>query len=124
MITVFTAKKIITMNESWPEATAIAVRDGHILEVSSVDVMGPWLEQDEHEINTDFESKVIMPGLIDPHLHPIMAAVLLPMQFITGLEWKFPWETVKATTDSESYIEALRLGHESTPEGTPFFAAR
>ncbi|MFP6806480.1 MAG: amidohydrolase family protein [Pseudomonadales bacterium] len=121
MITVFTAKKIITMNESWPEATAIAVRDGQIIEVSSIDVMGPWLEQDEYEINADFENKVIMPGLIDPHLHPIMAAVLLPMQFITGLEWKFPWEIVKATTNSDSYLEALRHGHETTPEETPFF---
>ena len=109
------------MNESWPEATAVAVRDGRILEVGSIESMQPWLEFDDHEINSDFADKVIMPGLIDPHLHPIMAAVLLPMQFITGLEWKLPWETVEATTNPQDYLSQLRAGHKRTPEGEPFF---
>ncbi len=121
MITVFIARKIITMNDSLPEATAIAVRDGEILEVGSVDSMGPWFDHDEHEINREFEDKIIMPGLIDPHLHPMMAAVLLPMKFITGLEWKLPWETVTATTNPQAYVEALRRGHAGTPESEPFF---
>jgi len=63
-----------------------------------------------------------MPGLIDPHLHPIMAAVLLPMQFITAMEWKFPWATIEATTTPSAYIEQLRAGHEQTPEGEDFFS--
>lgn len=121
MITVFVAKKIITMNESWPEATAIAVRDGKILEVGSIESMDTWFEQDDHEINDDYRDKIIMPGLIDPHLHPIMAAVLLPMQFITALEWKFPWETVRATPNPHAYLEQLRIGHAQTPGGEPFF---
>jgi len=121
VITVFTARKIITMNDSWPEATAIAVRDGRILEVGSLENMQPWFEHDDHEINVQFSDKVIMPGLIDPHLHPIMAAVLLPMQFITGLEWKLPWETVKATTNQQDYLTQLRHGHERTPGDEPFF---
>lgn len=91
MITVFVAKKIITMTEAQPEATAVAVRNGIILEVGSLDSLKPWLEHDEYEIVEDYTEQVLMPGLIDPHLHPIMAAVLLPMQFITALEWKFPW---------------------------------
>ncbi|MBP18587.1 MAG: amidohydrolase family protein [Pseudomonadales bacterium] len=121
MITVFTAKKIITMNPSWPEATAIAVRDGRILEVGTLDSLQLWLDSDEHEFNHEYAEKIIMPGLIDPHLHPMMAAVLLPMQFITGLEWKFPWETVKATTTPQDYEVELRRGHENTAEGKPFF---
>ena len=121
MITIFTAKKIITMNESWPEATAIAVRDGEILEVGALENMEPWLQYDESVINTTFADKVIMPGLIDPHLHPIMAAVLLPMQFITGLEWRLPWETVNATVTPEGYRDQLRAGHNNSAADTPFF---
>jgi predicted amidohydrolase YtcJ len=121
MITVFTAKKIITMTEAQPEATAVAVRDGVILEVGNLDTLKPWLEHDEHQINTDYSEHILMPGLIDPHLHPIMAAVLLPMQFITALEWKFPWETVPGTATPEQYLNKLRECHENTPEGEPFF---
>ena len=90
MITVFVAKKIITMTEAQPEATAVAVRDGIILEVGSLDSLKPWLEHDEYEIVEDYTEQVLMPGLIDPHLHPIMAAVLLPMKFITALSGSFP----------------------------------
>ena len=121
MITVFVAKKIITMTEAQPEATAVAVRDGIILEVGSLDSLKPWLEHDEYEIVEDYTEQVLMPGLIDPHLHPIMAAVLLPMQFITALEWKFPWEIVPATTTREAYLSKLKTGHEQTPKGEPFF---
>lgn len=120
MIEVFTARKIITMNESWPEATAIAVRDGMILEVGSPETMRPWLDSGDHVTRDDFQDKVIMPGFIDPHLHPIMAAVLLPMQFITALEWHFPWEQVPATTTPQDYETKLR-DHASSGGDEPFF---
>lgn len=120
MIEVFTARKVITMNPSWPTASAIAVRDGRILEVGTLESIKPWLEHDEFEINDSFTDQVIMPGLIDPHLHPLMAAVLLPMQFITALEWRFPWETVPATETPGAY--RARLATYAAKGGdAPFF---
>lgn len=121
MITVYTAKKIITMNESWPEASVIAVRDGRILEVGTMESIQTWLREDDHVVDNQFAGSVLMPGLIDPHLHPMMAAVLLPMQFITALPWHFPWESVPATTSHEAYLDALRAGHRDTEAGKPFF---
>ncbi|MGB0820500.1 MAG: amidohydrolase, partial [Parvibaculales bacterium] len=96
-ITVFTAKAIHTMEPSYPHGTAIAVRDGQILEVGTPESLQPWLDRHAHKIDTQFEDKVLLPGFIDPHLHPSMAAVILPMQFITALEWDLPWEKVPAT---------------------------
>jgi predicted amidohydrolase YtcJ len=122
MIEVFTAKKIITMNDAWPSSTAVAVRDGIILEVGTVESLQPWLSQHQHQINDTFKDQIIMPGLIDPHLHPVMAAVLLPMQFITALEWQFPWETVPATTTPEDYKQKLRQHHAALPQGKAFFS--
>ena len=97
MIDVFIAKKIITMNPSWPIATAVAVRDGSILEVGTLESLQPWLKDTPYRIRDEFTDAVIMPGLIDPHLHPVMAAVLLPMQFITALPWDLPWGATAAT---------------------------
>ena len=121
MIDIFLARRIITMNPSWPEGTAVAVRDGAILEVGELESFGPWLARDDHRIIDDFADQVIMPGLIDPHLHPLMAAVLLPMQFITALEWKFPWETVPETRGEVSYQQALKEAHAARPDGEVFF---
>src|SRR6056300_249793 len=119
-IHVYTAKAIHTMEPSHAFGTAIAVRDGEILEVGTLDSLAPWLERHQHQIDRQFEDKVIMPGFIDPHLHPSMAAVILPMQFITALEWKLPWQNVPATTSHEDYLARLK---DLTSDGddAPFF---
>ena len=76
-ITVFTARRVRTMEASMPTAEAVAVRDGRIVEVGTLENMAPWLDGYDHEIDDTFSDHVIMPGFIDPHLHPSMAAVLL-----------------------------------------------
>ncbi len=95
-ITVFTAARIVTMNPPLPTATAVAVRDGLIVEVGSLETMAPWLDAHACRIDERFADLVLMPGFIDPHLHPSMAAVLLPMHFITAMEWRLPWQTFAA----------------------------
>jgi len=100
---VFVAKTIITMNRSMPEATAVAVRDGKIVEVGTLESLRPWLSRCEHTIDRTFENNILVPGLIDPHLHPAMAAVILPMKFVTAMEWRFPWGTINPTLDSKGF---------------------
>ena len=117
---VYTAHKIHTMEPSQPVGQAIAVRDATILEVGTLESLSPWLERFPHKIDTTFEDKIILPGFIDPHLHPSMASVILPMQFITALEWKLPWGTSPAVGSRESYLEAL-ASHAGEAIDAPFF---
>lgn len=119
-ITVYTARKIHTMEPSQPDGTAIAVRDGTILEVGSLESLKPWLDRYSHHVDTSFADKIILPGFIDPHLHPSMASVILPMQFITALEWKLPWGTSPAIGSRAAYLESL-ASFASTPDDRPFF---
>ncbi len=114
----FPARRVITMNPSNPIASAVAVRDGHIVEVGSRASMQPWLERHPHRIDDRFSEHVILPGLIDPHLHPSMAAVLLPMDFITGLEWRLPWETVKPVKGREAFLGRLGELHRLKPDAS------
>ena len=86
MIEIFKAKSVITVNPSMPRAEAVAVRDGLILEAGTLETLQPWLVNNEYSINEQFKDSIIVPGLIDPHLHPSMAAVLLPTFFITAME--------------------------------------
>ena len=108
MITVYTAKSIITMNASMPRAEAVAVRDGKILETGTLESLKPWLNKHDYEIDEQFNNSFIVPGLIDPHLHPSMAAVLLPTFFITAMEWRMPWGTTPATRTPAEYDERLK----------------
>ncbi len=110
-IEVFTARRVLTMNPSWPEGTAVAVRDGRILEVGTLQTLQPWLERDDFRVNEQFANQVLLPGFIDPHLHPVMAAVLLPMTFIAPTAWRFPWGTAEAATTPDQYRRRLLAAH-------------
>lgn len=107
-ITVFTARRVRTMNPSNPVATAVAVRDGRIVEVGDRETMRPWLDAHPHDIDERFADKVIMPGFIDPHLHPSMAAMLLPCHFITAMEWRLPNRICPPIKGKDAYMARLR----------------
>ena len=107
-VTVYTAQKIITMDPALPEATAVAVRDGSILAAGSLDDLEPWLQGRHYELVRDFEGQVFLPGLIDPHLHPFMAAAMIMTDMITAFEWQLPWATIKSVRGKEAYMAELR----------------
>ena len=106
-ITVFLARTVRTMEASLPVAEAIAVRDGRIVEVGTLETMRPWLESRCHEIDDTFKDHCIMPGFVDPHLHPSMAAILLPMHFTTAVGWDLPWEDIGPVHDEDQFLARL-----------------
>lgn len=121
MLKLYPAKSVITMNPSAARAEAVLVRDGRIVEVGQVAQMQPWLDAFPHEVDERFRDKVICPGFIDPHLHPTMAAVLLPMEFITAMRWKLPWGTVEPVTTEDGFDARMRALHADKPAGEPLF---
>jgi predicted amidohydrolase YtcJ len=84
--------------------------------------MQPWLDRGEYRVDEQFSDKVICPGFIDPHLHPSMAAVLLPMEFVTAMRWKLPWGTVEPTTSPAAFdasMQTLHAGKNDADESQP-----
>ncbi len=65
-ITVYRARKIITLNPMQPEATHVAVRDGRILSVGSLERVREW---GAFDLDERFADKVLMPGLVEGHCH-------------------------------------------------------
>lgn len=65
-ISVFSARRIITMDPTRPDATHVAVRDGRILAVGDADCAQPWGggRRDDR-----FGDAIIMPGLVEGHSH-------------------------------------------------------
>ena len=64
--TIYSARRIITMNPRRPEATHVAVRDGHVLGAGVLDELAGW---GDHELDERFADKVIMPGFVEGHCH-------------------------------------------------------
>ena len=120
-ITVCTAKRVHTMSDSAPEASAVAVRDGIILEAGTLESLKPWFDTHPHEIDTRFADKILMPGFIDPHLHPFIGAVLLPSRFITAFEWNFPGKNVPATRGHDAYLAKIKDAVDADDGAQPLF---
>lgn len=72
MTTIYSAKRIITMNPSQPEATHIAIRDGRILAVGPQEAM-----QDFPDAGHDsrFENDILLPGFVEGHSHALEGAL-------------------------------------------------
>ncbi len=71
MTTVYSAKKIITMNPSRPAATHVAVRYGRIVGVGTPEELTGF---GRFALDTRFSDKVLMPGLVEGHSHVMQGA--------------------------------------------------
>lgn len=120
-ITVFIAKKIITMDPTRPTATAVAIRGKEILSVGSLVDLQPWLTEHPHKIDTQFKDKVLMPGFIDPHLHPLLGAVAFQTVWITPEPWNVMGQKTPATLGQESYLKALKTAFAGRRKDAPIF---
>lgn len=71
-ITLYHARKILTMDPRRPEATHVAVKDGRILAVGDADCAAGWgaVIQDNR-----FQDAVLMPGLVEGHSHMMAGAM-------------------------------------------------
>jgi predicted amidohydrolase YtcJ len=119
--TVFVAKEIVTMDPTRPTATAVAVRDGRILGVGSVDDLEPWLKSGPHVIDERFKDKVLMPGLIDPHMHPMLGALQFGTFWITPEAWDIMGTKTPATVGHDAYMKALKAAFAADPKTDPIF---
>lgn len=108
-ITVFLAKKIITMDTAWPDATAVAVRDGKVLSIGSLEDLKPWLSKFPYTIDKTFENKIIMPGFIEPHGHPLIGGTAMSRPLLTYLPVPNPYGPgfpgVKSKADALSTLK-------------------
>ena len=66
MITIYRARRILTLNPARPEATHVAVRDGRILGAGALEELAGW---GKHALDERFADKVLMPGLVEGHSH-------------------------------------------------------
>ncbi|MCA8256568.1 amidohydrolase [Burkholderia sp. AU31624] len=75
-VTVFTARRILTMNPAQPSATHVAVRDGRILAVGDAAAAATWHARFGACATDDtLRDKVLMPGLVEGHCHLMEGAM-------------------------------------------------
>lgn len=118
-LTVFTARAIRTMEDSMPLATAVAVDDGRIVAVGTLESLQPWIDERSATIDDRYSEHVLLPGFIDPHVHPSLPAILTRFPFLAPDSWSLPTGEFPGATTPDAYVAALRRlveAHESKDE--------
>ena len=86
-LTVFTAKKIYTMNPGHPQARAVAVCKDRIVSIGdSLDDLKDWTSKVPTTVDTRFAEKTLFPGFIEAHSHPLLGAITANLPNIAALD--------------------------------------
>lgn len=86
-LTVFVAKKIYTMDPGRPEAGAVAVCNGRIVGVGDqLADLDPWTRAIPTTVDRRLADKIVFPGFIDAHQHPLLGAITSNLPMIAVLD--------------------------------------
>ena len=107
-VVVYRAESVITMDAIRPRADAVAVDGDRIVAVGNMLDIQRLLEGQRYRVDDIFVDKYLMPGFIEPHLHPYLSGIILPMTFITPHDWQLPGREVVGVRGREAYLDRLR----------------
>ena len=103
--TIYHNGEIITMEGMEAEyAEAVVEQHGKIIYVGKKELA---LKEYKDATLYDLDGKTLIPGLIEPHLHPSLAAIMLQNEIIAPYDWKLPSGTKKGVQGEEAYRQRI-----------------
>jgi predicted amidohydrolase YtcJ len=98
---------IITMEgDSASYVEAVVVVDGMIAFAGSK--ADAEKMKGDSTVMIDLQGKTMFPGFIDPHIHPSIAASILPMEIVSAMQWNTPKGKSIVVKDHASFINRLK----------------
>lgn len=103
--TLYPARKVITMDPARPVATAVLVAGDRIAAVGDAKELA---SAPDIAVDASCSDAVILPGLIDQHLHPLLGATTLVTEVIATEDWNLPGRVCRAAATENEYRQRLR----------------
>lgn len=102
-------------------AEAFAVRGGKFVAVGSLQEVLRTVGSD-HVVSDRFADRVVLPGLIDQHLHPMLGATTLTTEIIAPEDWNLPGRPQRGAKTPQEFDARLRTADRSLPPGEWLFS--
>ena len=116
-VTIFKAETILTSNPENPTAEAVAVKGDTIIGVGTQEELSEKFNG--AVIDNTFSEQTIVPGLIDPHVHMILGAMMYAKPFAPPWDVETPYGTVKGLPDRGTFLARIAEIEAFTPRDEP-----
>lgn len=119
--TIFSARKIVTMNPSRPFATHVAVREGKIAAIGNLEEVSAGIACPE--VDDRFREKILLPGFVEGHAHAREGMMWL-LPYVGAGDRRSPTgELVRGVHDIDSVVARLREAESKMSDpSAPLFA--
>lgn len=88
--TLYVAKSVITLNPRQPRAEAVLVVGDRIARVGGRAELEALVAHRQHSVDDSLQHKVLVPGFIEQHLHPLLASLTMMADAVISIE---DWDT-------------------------------
>lgn len=106
-VTIYQAKEVLTLDPAKPSADAVAVVGSRILATGTLAELKAAAGDQEFHVDNTFRTKVIVPGFISQHDHPVLSALTLASEVLSIEDWVLPTGTVPAVKDKADFLHRL-----------------
>ena len=113
-VKIFIAKDIVTLNKNNDSVEAIATKGSKIINVGSKKEL--ILIYPDAILISDYENEIIVPGFIEHHIHPFLAAVTMNSEILAIEDWQLSSKTSIGVRNRSSYLSNLSEIEENHPK--------
>lgn len=106
-VTIYKAREIITLDPERPTTEAVAVVGERILATGTLAELQAAIGDQKFTVDERFADKVLVPGFIGQHDHPLLAGLTMIAEIISIEDWVLPGGTVPAAKNREEYLKRL-----------------
>jgi len=110
-VRVYRAKKVLTMAPGTQArdsaADTVAILGDRVLTTGSYDAVIAAIGPQQHVVDDQFADKILIAGLIDQHLHPLLSALTMTLEIIAIEDWNLPTGLSPAALSAQDYIARL-----------------
>jgi len=104
--TIYFNGTILTMEGNEPNyVKAVATKDDKIIAIGDLKALENITNDSTQLIN--LERNIMLPGFIEPHLHPLLATILIQTEIIAFNDWNLPNGNFPGVKDDVGYWERL-----------------
>lgn len=119
-LVIYTGGDIITMDEdeySLAEAV-VTTGDEIVFTGSKNEAINNFPDSKLHDLN----GSTLLPGFVEPHVHPSLAATMLPNEIIAPYDWVLPNGTKEGVSGHDEYVKKIATSiTENAKKGEMYF---